>query len=274
MDKYKKLNLEVPGIRSVLLDYTKNGEVVNYLDRLGEAAKIKDDEAVAYCLDQLDDWYNKNINNIRTNEFVYNFDSHERERKNIKAIKVLFDRRESGTNNSTSVSHSTTKIFLSHSSKDKRYGDALRNFLINIGIKNDQLIYTSHKLNKIPLGNNIYEFLRDNIDSNVYVIYLLSANYYKSSACLNEMGAAWAYKSNYVCIYTKKFNFSDKQYLNSVIDKNRLGIRLNSPEDLIRISMIELKDNLCKLFNLKVDEKECSSFIGEFIDAINGKKAS
>lgn len=47
-------------------------------------------------------------------------------------------------------------IFISHSSSDKKYGDAIRNFIVGLGIKEKQLIYTSHSLHKIPLDKNIY----------------------------------------------------------------------------------------------------------------------
>ncbi|MBO4640717.1 MAG: hypothetical protein J5710_13280 [Treponema sp.] len=55
-------------------------------------------------------------------------------------------------------------IFLSHSSKDKKYADALEKFITGLGVKDNQLIYTSHPCHKIPLNMNIYEYLRQNIN--------------------------------------------------------------------------------------------------------------
>jgi len=54
-------------------------------------------------------------------------------------------------------------IFISHSSSDKPYGDALQKFIMGLGIEKEQLIYTSHELHKIPQGADIYEYLREKI---------------------------------------------------------------------------------------------------------------
>ena len=67
-------------------------------------------------------------------------------------------------------------IFLSHKSDDKKYGDALRNFIIGLGVKDNQLIYTSHPMHKIPLDVSIYDYLRKNITSNVFMIILCCKN--------------------------------------------------------------------------------------------------
>ena len=50
-------------------------------------------------------------------------------------------------------------IFLSHKSDDKKYGHALREFIHELGVKDDQLIYTSHPSHKIPLDKGIYNYL-------------------------------------------------------------------------------------------------------------------
>ncbi|WRK54181.1 toll/interleukin-1 receptor domain-containing protein [Coprobacillaceae bacterium CR2/5/TPMF4] len=118
------------------------------------------------------------------------------------------------------------KIFLSHSSNDKKYGDALEKFIISLGIKNDQLIYTSHPLHKIPTNENIYSYLKSNIGKNIYVIFLFSDNYLNSVACLNEMGAAWITETDYVNIYVPNFNFDNPKYRQCMVDTAKMGIIL------------------------------------------------
>ena len=84
-----------------------------------------------------------------------------------------------------------SKILLSHSSSDTKYGDALKKIIYCIRFKNEQLIYTSHPLNKIPIGDNIFDYLKENIQK-IFLLYIFGQNeYLKSAACLNEMGATW-----------------------------------------------------------------------------------
>ena len=72
----------------------------------------------------------------------------------------------------TNTSSTEPLIFLSHCSKDKKYGDALEYFITGLGVKSSQLIYTSHPLHKIPLDANIYDYLRKNINMNVFMLLL------------------------------------------------------------------------------------------------------
>ena len=81
---------------------------------------------------------------------------------------------------------SEMKIFISHSSKDKVFGDILLGLLKGLGLGRNEIIYTSNDLYGIPLGKKIYSYLRDNIDTNVHILFLLSDNYFDSVACLND----------------------------------------------------------------------------------------
>ena len=83
------------------------------------------------------------------------------------------------------------RIFISHASKDSPFGDAIVGLLRGIGLAQNQIIYTSDPDYGIPPGQDIFDYLRDQIRNDTYMIYLLSNNYYNSIACLNEMGAAW-----------------------------------------------------------------------------------
>jgi hypothetical protein len=84
-----------------------------------------------------------------------------------------------------STEKSNMKIFISHSSKNANYGNALVQLLTGIGIKSEQIIFTSNSAFGIPIGQNIFNWLKDRINEKPYVIYLLSPEYYSSVACLN-----------------------------------------------------------------------------------------
>jgi hypothetical protein len=55
-------------------------------------------------------------------------------------------------------------LFLSHNSVDKQYGNVLRNLIVSIGVTNSDIVYTSHEKNKIPVGENIYDYLGNGIE--------------------------------------------------------------------------------------------------------------
>ncbi len=83
------------------------------------------------------------------------------------------------------------KIFISHSSRNKFYGEKLVDLLKSVGVKENEIIFTSNAAYGIPVGQNIFNWLKSQITEKPFVIYLLSEEYYQSIACLNEMGAAW-----------------------------------------------------------------------------------
>lgn len=158
-------------------------------------------------------------------------------------------------------------IFLSHCSKNKEYADILRQFIINLGVKNNQLIYTSHPLNKIPLDENIYDYLRKQFNNDLFVIELLSEEYFNSPACLNEMGAAWVTKSDYTNVFLPDFDFNSEKYHNCAIDESKMGIVLR-PDNNLKVSLYELKEKIAKIFNLVISETEVQYYIEEFFKAL------
>jgi len=132
---------------------------------------------------------------------------------------------EKGTN--LDKREKTPIIFLSHSSSDKVFADALQEFIIGLGVKDNQLIYTSHPCHKVPLGKNIYEYLRENMSKNICMIILWSDEYLESPACLNEMDAAWVAHSDYVNIFVPTFKLNNPKVSKCVIDARAAGIKLN-----------------------------------------------
>ena len=72
------------------------------------------------------------------------------------------------------------KLFLSHFGRDKHYGDAFVSLLMKTGLKAEQLLYSSNPFCGIPIGKNIYDYLRETINDGAYMVYLLSDNYYEN----------------------------------------------------------------------------------------------
>jgi hypothetical protein len=143
----------------------------------------------------------------------------------------------------------------------------LEKFITGLGLKNDQLIYTSHPLHKIPLDANIYEYLRKNINRKIFMIILWSDKYLDSPACLNEMGAAWVTQSDYTNIYTPKFQFGNPKYHECAVDTRKMGAVLNG-DGHCKANMIELKNKISSIFGLEVEEGTTSYLLDNFVKEI------
>ena len=210
IDSYNRLRMEYNGIRKIIDSYT-SGVVSCYLDGLKTSIEECNKEEMLFFLEHIVNWYQENLKDIQSNQFVHSSE----QREHLKTKKLLEDLyselKEFDFSTITRekkpsfLPHGAKKIFLSHRSSDKKYADALEKLIVGLGVKNEQLIYTSHPLHKIPLGQKIYDYLRENITDQVFMIILWSNSYLESPACLREMGAAWLLQTYYVGIYTTDF---------------------------------------------------------------------
>lgn len=269
IDAYEKLQYEFLGIRATILEYTDSGVVNNFLAGLEHGIKYKDKKEINYFLSELKCWYEKKWSEIENDDYVQNLDEHKR---NLDVLNYIlngidncdFTESNSAFNNSIDTA---PVILLSHRSTDKKYGDALEKLFVNIGLKNNQLIYTSHPLHKIPLDKNIYEYLRESFGKKIFVIILWSNEYLDSPACLNEMGAVWVTQTDYTNIYVPTFDFKNPKYYQCSVDKNKMGAVLDG-SDNCKASIIELKDKIVELFDLCIDENQWIYSLDQFMKDI------
>lgn len=155
------------------------------------------------------------------------------------------------------------KIFISHSSQNSNYGNALVDLLTGIGIKSNDIIFTSNTAYGIPIGQNIFDWLKSRITEKPYVLYLLSPQYYKSVACLNEMGAAWVIENDHAMIFTPNFDLKSSEFLNGALDPRKIGFYINDKNRLI--SFIE---TLSKTFNTETNFVLINQKIENFLKLI------
>lgn len=90
--------------------------------------------------------------------------------------------------------NNNTRVFISHSSKDK---DLLTEFvdevlIDGIGLKSSEIYCTSIEGLGIRNGEDMRNHIQTNIFQCDYAFIILSENYKNSEICLNEMGAVWA----------------------------------------------------------------------------------
>jgi len=119
-------------------------------------------------------------------------------------------------------------IFISHSSDNKAYGDALVDLLEDLGVESVDIKFTSNHAYGIGIGMNIFEWLKERIVEKPHVIFLLSPEYYKSVPCLNEMGAAWVVGNDYTMIFTQDFELNGKEFLSGALDPRKMGFHIDN----------------------------------------------
>ncbi|MGN7986472.1 MULTISPECIES: toll/interleukin-1 receptor domain-containing protein [Pedobacter] len=161
------------------------------------------------------------------------------------------------------------KIFISHASSNKKYGSALVELLLGIGIKDEQIVFTSNPAYGIPIGNNIFNWLKTQISEESFVVYLLSPDYYKSIACLNEMGASWIVENEHAAIFLPGFDLSDKSFQSGAIDPREIGFFINDEDRLTQFCQM-LEKYFSITTNYVILAQRIKKFLSE-IDALAGE---
>lgn len=156
------------------------------------------------------------------------------------------------------------KIFISHSTEDKEYVQALVELLEDIGINEEQLFCSSLREYGVKIGEDIYDRLKREFTSyDLWVFFILSDNYYRSAACLNEMGAAWVLQKDYLSVLLPEFNFSD---VKGAINPKKIGIKLND----IQIDSVlnDLKDKICDIFGCTISQNRWERVRRAFLNKV------
>lgn len=163
--------------------------------------------------------------------------------------------------------HECCKIFISHSTSDSNYIKPFVHMLEKIGIKDKHLFCSSVQGYGIPLNEDIYTYIQQQFYNNdLYIIYMLSKNYYNSPACLNEMGAAWVLKSDYQSLLIPPFDFEN---IKGAIDPTKISFRIDAGKDC-KYRLTELKDKIFDKLNLiPIAHHHWERIRDEFLDEIS-----
>jgi hypothetical protein len=160
-------------------------------------------------------------------------------------------------------------VFISHSSKDKDFADALVVLLEDIGFDSSNLFCSSIDGYGIGLSEDIFETLRSLFkEHDLYVIFIHSPRYYESAVSLNEMGAAWVLKTDFCSILTSDMEFSK---MTGVVNDSKISIKVNNDDAPARLT--ELKDKLISMFELKaIDTIKWERKRQMFLDRVANRK--
>lgn len=166
----------------------------------------------------------------------------------------------------TLTSSKTPMVFISHSSKDKPFVEALVSLFEDLGMTSENLFCSSIPEYGIGLSQNIFDVLRGLfMEHELFVIFVHSPRYYESSVSLNEMGAAWVLRTNFCSFLTRDMDFSK---MNGVINGNAISIKVDAEETPARLN--ELKNILIKTLSLpSIDENKWERKRNNFIKLVN-----
>lgn len=176
-------------------------------------------------------------------------------RENFKSIysiyNLLMKNAPRQLNDKQPTKEKTPMVFISHSSKDKPFVEALVDLLESLGITKSNLFCSSVDGYGISLNGDIFETIRGLFYKHeLYVIFVHSPRYYESYVSLNEMGAAWVLKTDFCSILTKDMEFKD---MTGVVNNSTLSIKVNSEDAPARLT--EMKDKLVNMLGLiPIDE--------------------
>ncbi|PEW27607.1 TIR domain-containing protein [Bacillus thuringiensis] len=151
------------------------------------------------------------------------------------------------TQQTLSTDNKIEKIFISHASRDKEYVKELVKLLNSIGVptSSNSIFCSSLSGYDIPHGEDIYDYLKNELNNNkTMVLFVLSDNYYQSAPCLNEMGAAWITSKKCSSVLMPNFDFNK---IEGAIDPTQISFKMNDSNGLDKfrdyiIDSLELKD--------------------------------
>ena len=163
------------------------------------------------------------------------------------------------------------KIFISHSSLDIDYVSDIVELLEDLGIRGDQLFCSSIAGYGIPFDEDIYDYLKQQFQEyDLHIIFVLSNNYYKSPACLNEMGATWVLQKRYTTILLPGFDFKE---VKGAIDPTKIAIKLDGDSLDVKERLGQLKDSIVQEFSLtSISDIRWEKKRDEFISKINNNE--
>lgn len=162
------------------------------------------------------------------------------------------------------------KIFISHSSLDSKYVEKIIDLLETIGIPSNKIFCSSFEGYGIKLGKDFLTYLKDELNDDILVIFILSENFYKSAICLCEMGATWIKTNDHIPILIPPFEYGD---MKGVIPMSH-GMKINDKERYNSLKeIIENNFNIHPINN-SVWERKRDNHLKQIIQIIESTSTS
>ena len=120
----------------------------------------------------------------------------------------------------------------------------------------------------VKVNDDIFATLKEQYQNyNLYMIYMLSDNYYESPFSLNEMGAGWVLLYDYQCVTLPGFSPND---IKGCVDTKKKALVLDS--ETLGLELNDFKNDIIKLMGLpSIDPKIWEMKRDRFIEEIKRK---
>lgn len=117
------------------------------------------------------------------------------------------------------------KIFVSHSSKNRNITDKFVELLKVIGVRNEQIYYSSYEETGVNFLQDCFERINQEFNNNeLLVLFMISREFYNSKICLAETGATWVSTANsYIPVIIPPYDYSN---IGGVINATQAAITL------------------------------------------------
>lgn len=132
------------------------------------------------------------------------------------------------------------KIFVSHSSKNRNITDKFVELLKIIGVKNEQIYYSSYEETGVNFLQNCFERITQEFNQNeLLVIFMISREFYNSKVCIAETGATWVTSDNkYIPIIIPPYSYNN---IEGVISATQAAITLGDSNTNTKIEHLKSK---------------------------------
>ena len=161
------------------------------------------------------------------------------------------------------------KIFISHTSRDTLFIKALVHLFEQQGFSKEDIFCSSVPGYGIKLGGNIFDVLLEQFQKyNLFMIFVHSPRFYRRPISLNEMGAAWALKTQYFSILTRDMSYDD---MRGVVTNRDVALKVDEANATYRtIELIhQLQDEFGKEYlEEEVTKRNCEEFI-QYVNSLS-----
>ncbi len=141
----------------------------------------------------------------------------------------------------------TIRVFISHSSLDKKRINALAESLESLGCT---VFYSSDaSTNTIDYGTDFYQTINKEIKRADVVLFMVSSNFYNSVASLIEVGIAYSLDKRMIPVGFKSGNYQND--LKGVFNTNLRLASLDNEEDVIQTLSISNSSDIQRIIKCK-----------------------
>jgi len=131
--------------------------------------------------------------------------------KKIQQLESIINRIELLEVNNQELKESNQqnmkKVFISHASKDKVYVREVIDLIEAMGVPSRDIFCTSFEGYGIKLGEDFLQRIKNELNDEVLVVFILSENFYNSAVCLCEMGATWVKTNKHIPVLIPPFSY-------------------------------------------------------------------